>query len=252
MTTQMPGAASHLRDADFMRLLDGEETPLERSRNAAHLAACGRCAAEVQRLRGDADTVRGWLARAEFEATLPPTFPGEADAGVNEHASSRAARRYTPAAARWLRAAAVLLVLAAPVAAFPALREALAGAFGGDRDAIVPASADAVMHTAAPATIRFEPAGGTFSVRIDAAQATGTLRLRTATAEHAVLHIDGTTEGGPVVSASSLHIRNGAGDVADYTLEVPAHVAGVVVRIGERSVVFDASALRSGIEVPVR
>jgi anti-sigma factor RsiW len=255
MTMPQADANRHLRDADLMRLLDGEESPLERTRNAAHLAACARCAAEAQRLGADAATVRGWLDRAEFESLLPATAAAAADhsAGSDARRSPRPPVSVGPA---WLKAAAVLLFIAAPVAAIPALRERIVAAFADPTPAAAPATptgAEAAALASTAATIRFEPAPGVFSVSIDAAQADGTLRVQRSAGEHAVLTTDGAVGAGPVVSATALHIRNDPASSATYSLHVPAGVNVLVVHIGGRlAASLDATALSAGVELPVR
>jgi anti-sigma factor RsiW len=264
--TMHTDSAAHLRDAELMRLLDGEETATERARSASHVAMCPRCARAAERLRADAATVRGWLDRAGFEDALPHVTGVGADAAPilvpGVHRSDVVAVRVAPArasaaargwrnAAPWLRAAAVIALLATPVAAVPSVRERIVDAIGelrGSRPAAVPATREA-----AAATVWFEPAAGAFTVLIDAPQATGTLRVGEASGEEAVLQIGGDAGAGPVVSASTLHIRNLPGTRASYVLRVPSGVTSVTIRIGDRiAAVLDESAVRSGAELQVR
>jgi hypothetical protein len=295
MTTSQHAGQAHLDDADIVRLLDGEPSPGERSRMDAHIATCDQCAAAIASLLVDAATVRGWLQRAAFEEALPDAGPpGYADAGavadvdvdvdanaaVGAHAAvprqppappgpvapgappRRTARppRRTAVPAWLLRAAAIIVVVAAPVAAIPTLRDAVIAAIpgtGGDAPAGSAAFRAAPAAPAAPAAahagvIRFEPAAGEFVVRIEAAQAVGTLRIVRADGPEAVLRLsDGSV--GAVVAAAAVHIHNTPGDVGGYTLDVPATVTRVLVFVaGTRTAVVTGGDLAAGRELPVR
>lgn len=237
---------AHLGDAEIMRLLDGDD-PAEAARSELHVLSCVRCADQVAALRKDAATVRAWLDRAAFEDEVRrgPLMP----APVQPAGRTRRAH----AAAPWLRAAAVLLLLAAPVAAVPALRQLLVDTIadlrGGDR-----ADVEAVTATAAEGTtVRFVPDGGDFVVRFDEPQPAGTLRLGYSASEEAVLRVSGDAGEGPVVSAQSVHVRNATGSAASYLLEVPAAITRLRIQVaGRMTAVLEAAELRAGVELPVR
>jgi hypothetical protein len=237
---------AHLGDAEIMRLLDGDD-PDEAARSELHALSCGHCADQVAALRKDAATVRAWLDRAAFEEEVlrGPHLPAPAQTPSR----GRRAR----AAAPWLRAAAVLLLLAAPVAAVPALRQLLADTIadlrGGDR-----AGVEAVTATAGNGTtVRFVPDGGDFVVRFDEPQSAGSLRLGYSASDEAVLRVLGDAGEGPVVSAQSVHVRNTTGSAASYLLEVPPAITRLRIQIaGRMTVVLDAAELRAGVELPVR
>jgi hypothetical protein len=274
MNGSSAGAAAHLDDGVLVQLLDGEQCAGEQKRWSAHVAECARCAAALAQLRDDAATVRGWLDRAAFEDALPPaavTVHGaavvpahaglQADCAVPDRTGSwgsvdrtmpRAPRRWQDTAP-WLRAAAILLLIAAPVAAIPAVREYVTGAIAELRGVphhTIPASQPV---RSAPSTIRFQPAGGEFLVRVDAAQATGTLRILPAAGREAVLVIDDGGVAGPVIAADAVHLRNAAAATGSYVLYLPPTVTRVTVLIGGRTAaVLPASSLTAVVELPLR
>jgi anti-sigma factor RsiW len=282
MSTSARRETPHLRDSDLVRLIDGEPAPAERPRWDSHLASCARCRGQVERLRSDAEVVRAWIGRAAFEAALPqraflPPDPALAANAAGTPAATPAAPRPVPpraaAAERtldgharrrarsawqvappWLRAAAVLVLVAAPVAAIPGLRGWVTDTIAELRpDVALERAAEPAAAGAYDAAIRFAPARGSFSVQFDAAQHGGTLRVGRTDGAEAVLEIHGPAGDVPVVSAAALRISNTPQSSASYVLQVPAAVTSVTVRVGTRTVaVFDAAALRAGVELPVK
>jgi hypothetical protein len=280
MIPHMAGPDAHLADDELLRFIDGEDDPLQPGW-AEHVSSCARCSREVQLLRGSAGVVREWLDRAAFEDSLPPrSHVGAADSarrdgtaarrdGTAARRDSTAARRDSTAAPRrdstaaprragqsvapWLRAAAVLVLLASPVAAIPALRQWLVGTVTELRD--TPDMLPAAMpqeRSAAPgaSAIRFVPVAGTFAVDLDAAQATGVLVIRHGTGNEAVLQQTGTGEVEPVISATSLRVRNESGSTASFQLQLPVTVNRVVVRVaGAHLRTVDAAALAAGVSI---
>lgn len=242
------GSPAHLDDAEIIRLLDGDD-PTGSARSASHVRSCSHCADQLAALRADAATVRAWLDRAAFEEAVL-----HAPRVVSEPRAPRPLRpRRTGAASPWLRAAAVLLLLAAPVAAVPALRQLLVDAVadlrGNDRSVSEPVTAT----TAAGTTVRFVPDVSRFELRFDEPQPTGTLRVRYGTTDEAVLRIVGDVGEGPVVSAQAVQVRNSPGSAGSYVLEVPHAVTSLRIQIGDRApYVVDAAELRTGVELPVR
>lgn len=240
MTTSM-NSTPHLDDAELVRLLDREHSPDEQARWGAHVAACAHCAAGIDLLRADADVVRVWLERAAFETALPPH--------ATRHDRSRA--HATP----WLRAAAVIALVALPVttiAAIPTLRAWVVATIAELRgsDDVATTAQSAAEPVADVDRIRFVPATGNFTVQFDAAQAAGTLRIVYSVDASAELDRDGTEA---IVSESMLRLRNTAASARSYVLQVPHAVTSVTVRIGSRTIaVLEADALRTGTELPVR
>jgi hypothetical protein len=242
----------HLGDDELLRLIDDDGDAAWRAPRDQHLAGCPTCAHEIELLAGDAATVRSWLDRAAFEdapvrgaATGPAAQPAPARQRMPDPRSNPW-RSGSP----WLRAAAVILLIAAPVAALPGLR-------GWITDIVTGEAGDATVRTmSAPATaehtavIRFVPDVATFAVDIDVRQADGVLTIRGGAGSEAVL--TGVDDALPVVSAAALRIHNDAGSQASYALELPATVSRVVVRIDGRVVAdLDAQALSTGVDVPL-
>ncbi|HSJ06073.1 MAG TPA: hypothetical protein VK936_05180 [Longimicrobiales bacterium] len=252
----------HLADAEIMQLVDGEGSPAERTRWSAHAGHCRLCAGQAEALRGDGAVVREWLERAAFEEDVEVADAHAAAAGrpaagdTSRRRSADTAGRSRPSAgqglAPWMRAAAVVLLVAAPVAAIPSLRDFVVhtlGDRGVDRPAM-DAAAPAAAHAAT--TVRFVPDAGAFTVRVDAVQQGGTLSVRYGRSGDAVLHTPGDPGAGPVVSARALRLRNDATAHGSYVLELPATITRVNVQVGAgtpRS--LDAAMLQTGTEVPL-
>jgi hypothetical protein len=242
---------AHLADDELLRFIDGEADPQQQGW-AEHVGSCVRCAQEVELLRGSAGVVREWLDRAAFEDSLPPRqHPGAAGSTPRRHAP--APRRTGQGIAPWLRAAAVLALLAAPVAAVPALRQWLVATvieLRGAADTTPTALPQQDPAVPGSSAIRFVPVTGTFAVELDAAQATGVLVIRHGAGNEAVLQQTGTGKVEPVISATSLRVRNGSGSTASYHLQLPVTVDRVVIRVAAgRTVTLDAAALAAGITV---
>jgi hypothetical protein len=251
----------HLADAELMQLVDGEGSSDERTRWSAHTEHCPLCAGQAEALRGDGAIVRAWLERAAFEDdveasdTLHAATVHPAGDDISRRRSAHADGRRRDAAGRWpapwLRAAAVVLLVAGPVAAIPPLRDFVLQTIfdrGDDRPA---------MEAAAPAahaatTIRFVPDAGAFDVRVDAVQQAGTLTVRYGHTGDAILHTPGDPGAGPVVSARALRLRNDAPARGSYVLELPATITRVTVQVGAGSPrTLDAASLRAGTAVPL-
>jgi hypothetical protein len=279
MSPHMAGPDAHLADDELLRFIDGEDDPLQPDW-AGHVSSCARCSEEVQLLRGHAGVVREWLDRAAFEDALPPrlhvlaadsarpdstaarrastaprrdsTAPRR-DSTAPLRDSTAAPRRARQSVAPWLRAAAVLVLLASPVAAIPALRQWLVGTVTELRDTpdMLPAAMPQERSAAQGASaIRFVPVAGTFAVDLDAVQAAGVLVIRHGTGNEAVLQQTGSGEVEPVISATSLRVRNESGSTASFHLQLPVTVNRVVVRVAGAHVrTVDAAALAAGVSI---
>lgn len=248
----------HLTDAELMRILD-DEAPPDTGDRSGHLQACDRCADALEQLRSESRLITLWLERAAFEeAPAGGAGAGAADRGVAAgvdratspaEAGADSAARGRPAGpagrtpsrrvgarssswlrSPWLKAAAVLVLVAGPLAAFPGVRAWVVEQVSGPGD---PGTAvTAPEATDPPMVLRFTPDPGAFTVRFPLG-ATGSIIVERSTDARAELEARG---GDPeaVVAASSLEIRNeGEGR---YRLRLPAAVTGVWVRVGERAV----------------
>jgi hypothetical protein len=251
MMTHTPSSTPHLADDEILRYIDAEGSETERQRWEAHLDACLRCQHETDTLRNESRDVSRWLAVAAFEAPGPAeeAAPRSAPEPARQPAPERWRVPRRPAAWRttaapWLKAAAILLLLAAPVTAIAPLR-----GWVGDRIAALvsrpapPAAAPAAAPVTTAAAVRFMPAPGTLAVVFDARQASGDLVVgRTAGAE-AVLEVQGDPAPEPVVSARMLRIANTSGTTASYRLLLPPAVERVELAIGDRRVTLEAADL---------
>lgn len=225
-------AAAHLSDADLVRHLDLEGDADELDRRETHLRACEDCAGRVRRMGVQSDVVRSWLGRADHE----------------HRPASRPAPRRRSGAGPWLRAAVIVLLVAAPLAAVPPVRDWVAERVGlGGTQEAAPAAATAA-ETTAGAAIRFTPAPGTFTVRLDGPVPGTTLALGRAPGLEAVL--DGAPaprsegEDAPVVSEDVLRLPATPG--RRWELRVPAAVDAVHVITGDGAVRVPAAALDAG------
>jgi hypothetical protein len=260
MNMHTTGPAAHLGDDELLRLMDRDGDAGWLSAMHGHVQRCDRCARELDALSGDALFVRGWLEAAAFEADLPPAglhAAARRDTGRGSHSPARTVSFWPESA--WLRAAAVLLVMAAPVAALPELREWIATAVTGSAEPAAEGfrtmDAPAAAHEAP--VIRFAPVGAAFSVAVDVPQAAGVLHVRqVAEGDEAVFEAipaAGSPLPVPVVAESSLRLRNSAGTSASYSLLVPAGISRVDVSVGGVTVAsISGAALRDGVEVPLR
>ncbi|HSJ23966.1 MAG TPA: hypothetical protein VK929_04760 [Longimicrobiales bacterium] len=252
MNTQTTGPLPHLGEDELLRFIDNEGDDAWRAGRQRHLAACQACTRELDLLAADADLVRTWVDAAAFEADLPPAAAG----GRVPHRTGNERRRHVMASP-WLRAAAVLLLMAAPVVAVPALREWVVDSIIGD-GATPGAATLAVPESAGEAAIiRFVPAAGPFIVSVDAAQEDGTLTLRVdADAGQAALETlpyPGGASVEPVISEGSLRLRNSPAAAASYTLTLPASVTRVVVTVDGVPVAdLDTTALAGGVTLPLQ
>jgi hypothetical protein len=225
-------AAAHLSEADLVRHLDREGDAAEQDRRETHLRACDACAGRARQLGGQSDLVRAWLYRADHDHS-PASLP--------------TARRRA-AAGPWLKAAIIVLLLAAPLAAVPPVRDWVAERIGlaGVRD---PApSALATAETPGRAAIRFTPQPGTFTVRLDAPVPGATLALGRADGTEAVLDVAPAEESevgdAPVVSEDA--VRLPATPDRRWELRVPASVDAVRVIAGGGALHVTAAALDAG------
>lgn len=218
------GIERHLSDGDLLRYIDGDASGDDRERWHGHVEGCPRCAGAVRALERDSRLLSEWLDRASFEA------------------GSR--RRRSMLLGTWARAAAILVLMAAPVAAFPAVRSWVVERVVGGEEAAV---ADFAPAAAADESTRlqFVPAAGELVVRFDP-EVQGSISIHRSTGAEAML----TSSGGDpetVVSPSRLQIRNP--QPGRYQLRVPDGTSGVRIRIGDRTMTVSGSRIDRGTTV---
>ena len=236
----------HLTDAELVRLMDDRATPRAWQR---HVTSCTTCAEELAALRTDQQLVRRYLEAADFEerdrpvAVDPAAWGGPADeaddgptygdgggrrAGVAGPALTRASARWSPGS-QWLKAAAILVLVAAPLAAFPGVRSWVVEQVTGSGPA---EGAPPTATAEEPTVLRFTPDPGDFVVRFPAGAAGAIILERSPDAEAELRIADGDPE--TVVSASSLEIHGDAD--GRYRLRLPAPVTAAWVVVGDRAV----------------
>jgi hypothetical protein len=236
---RMNWSGGHPGDDDLLRLLDGEGSDAQRRSWQDHVDRCSACGRREARIRDDGQLIRRWLALAAFEDELAPAPAGEeagAAPGPARDSFQSRPRSVTRPSVRWARAAVILLLLSAPLAAVEPVREWVLDRVVELRNRAAPADepATGLASTATPAVVRFTPAPGTFVVVLDAVQARGMLRLeRVPAGQDAVLEVNSEAEAREaVVSRQQLRIVNSPASTASYTLRLPPGVTGVSLIVG--------------------
>lgn len=242
-----PVTNGHIEDHQIVRLLDREASPRERQVWEDHLTGCEPCRTEVETLRSQSAAVTHWLARADFERSAGdrPLPPARSEAPDQRPAGWRRVRPTRDAAA-WLKAAAIVLLVAAPLVAIPGAREWIVDQLAGDPGS-PPTTLEAGEEWDATATVvRFTPAPGTFTVAVAAGQEVGALTVaRSGPGQEAILQVsDRSPAPGPArpetaVSARDVRIENDPSATASYTLLVPPEITAVIVVVGDRRTMVD-------------
>lgn len=264
----------HMDNGELIRYVDGELAPAETRRWEAHVASCPRCSQEIDTVQSESGRLSDWLSLADFEADLGPAAPPDTDpvltlvdagtptATAGPATAARPAASTTPSVRRtgqmadgssavrtaWLKAAVIVLLVAAPLAAFPGVRGWVVERMSRDGGAVSEAT-----PAAAPASpvIRFEPAAGSFTVRLPAATEGGILtleRTESDTGAEAVLRIDGAAE--PVVAERVLRILD-AEPGTRLSLALPPAVTDVRVLLVDREILVGGDEIDAGRTVPL-
>lgn len=223
-----------------------------------HVARCGTCAARRRALVERSEAVRSALA--EWSPTV--SFVGAQNAAPL-HAPSRRAGLVRLWRAPALRAAAVLLALAAVAATAQPVRKWVAARWEQLRTIVAPPSAPAPPEVRAPGAseVRFTPSGPVFTIEVAARQAAGRLTIDVAgdsIASALVSGGDGSEE--LVVLPERLRVVNPPTTIASYHVRLPRGVDEVQVQIGTgplRRLVTTTGPywvfeMVSGTEVPAR
>lgn len=275
MNTRRP----HLTDAELLQALDDTGSdPDPRVRD--HLDGCDRCARALDTLRDESRLIHDWLHTADFEErdrplgvprgltstrgapsaalAMPPdhtrvALPTSGPLRTPPHRSDRsrtgrsaASPRSAPAPLRttppWLKAAAILVLLAAPLAAIPAVRAWVSGQLAAPQNE----AAEAAPALDAPTIVRFAPDAGLFTVRF-AAGATGSLTVDPLEGDDAIFRAPAGADA--VVAPSSLDVRTGAD--APLALGLPAGVESVRVRVGAGERMVTRTEIEAGVTIPL-
>lgn len=266
----------HLSDEDLIRHLDDEDDQDERAGWSRHMEACDDCARRFVALEDDSRTVTRWLERAAFEVphgtvseavdrAAVTDAPGAAPDRVRDPgrpaAPGRSAWRRTPASP-WLRAAVIVLLMAAPAVAIPSVREWVVARVALLGPATPPAPAAAPAATGA-AVIRFAAAPGEFVVRVEPQAAGSSLALARVAGEEAVLasrRAEGAdpsmspaappedVSAAPVVSAELLRLRSASAPMR-YRLGLPASTTDVIVHVDGKTIHVTGAQLSQGVSL---
>jgi hypothetical protein len=207
---------THVSDGDLVRLLDRELDVAEQMELEGHVDSCEDCAGRYLELRRKIATVGAAIRRGDF------TFS-------------------TPNLRTWgLRAAAVLVVLTAmgvtvrPVRAWivEQTRALWVVVVGEQEEAAT--SGDAIDESGDPtAAVSFVPAGDVFVLELSTRQVSGRLIVETVVGGTASATVFGGSEDERlIVLPTGLRIVNASTAEADYTVELPASLARLLVVIG--------------------
>lgn len=246
----------HLDDAELLRYLDEGLAADEAPRWQRHIERCGPCGKAVRSLGDDSRIVTEWLDRAAFEVDEPTDRPAtdtaddtadRARTGTAGPLGLRRRPQFTP----WLRAAAILVLLAAPLAAFPGVRTWVAERVTGpavESDATGTPGMAPGMAPDESTVVRFVPSPGEFVVRFEAGTP-GTITIARSGDATAALQ---STGGEPdvTISPTGLRIRNA--DPGRYTLRLPRTTTGAWVMVGERAVAVSDSQIDRRTVVELR
>lgn len=234
MTMELLSNEAHVADGDILRFHDGECNAQERTRIAAHVAGCERCA----------EASRFFTSMTEQLSTSLDDMVVEPPAGAKQRVLA-AAREVQPIPQRppiyrrqaFLRAAVVVFALVAAGLWAPPVRAWFAEWLAVDRPE--PVEAPAVVEPAAPpqaslsSTVSFVPTAATFVIDVSTNQESGTLTIAVHDGTQASARITG---GGPsealFVTGDGIRIRNTATSSATYTVTVPPDVQAVRVLVG--------------------
>lgn len=228
----------HLTDAELVGILDGGDDAPTTGR-VAHLETCNRCSEALDRITADNRLVRHFLQVADFEEGGQPHPDDEAVRAATAVVVERGGHsRLRAALSPGWKAAAILVLVAGPLAAFPGVRTWVVERVSGPaEEAVVDPSPGPLDESAT--IIRFTPDPGDFVVEFAPGTAGSIAIIRGNGTEAELRASAGTPE--TIVSASSLEIDNA--DVARYELRLPAGVTGVWVRRGERAVALSESQI---------
>lgn len=237
---------THLSEPDLLRHIDREGDQAEQTRRDTHLRGCPACAERLVAIRRQSGAVSAWLARTDPADTRPDAVAPVRTELPRPRRALAAGSRATTAATPWLRAAAIILLLAAPLAALPPVRQWITERVRATGVESAPATVAGELETADPPVIRFSPAPGTFTIRVEGAAAAGTLALARSEGPDAVLRSAGAAA--PPVVADDVLRLTAAPPPADprYELRVPPSVEAVRLVLERGTVLVPAAALDAG------
>jgi hypothetical protein len=219
----------HLDDAERVQYIDQEGSPPQRLRWEDHIRSCPLCRTEVADLRDRSKAVTAWLRLADVQQPIArPT-------AARPHASAGRAQ-IAGGVGTWLKAAVIVLLVAAPVLAITPAGDWLADRLGlVDLESVATLNSAPQGETGLTGTlVRFGPTPGPFSVELQAGQARGAMTLgRVPAGAEAVFEV---TSGAPapdaMVAAGGIRIENQAASNTSYRLLLPPEVTAVRLSVG--------------------
>jgi len=231
----------HAGDGELLALYD-RQVGRELDGWRQHVMRCAECQRRLAVIADNAQRVRESLS-----AIYVPRFDADA---LRVRMAAGGTRRATP---WWQRpaaqAAAALIIVTALAAASPA-RHWLRERFGRATPPVAPQRPPVEQASAPPelsgATVSFPASGPTFTLRLDATPAAGSLVVDRTTADKISVQVtSGAGTGGDamVVLPSELRVRNTTSSRASYRISVPSGVTRVVVIVADRTV-FDGAPPR--------
>lgn len=224
----------HASEAELVRLLDDEESDLERRRLTAHLHGCAACSGRLNTLAAHDRAATEYLERLEVQPADELTRARALAAARSAHA-----RPVARAAAPWLRAAAAAGVVIVAGATVSPVRAWVAERWSdllGDQ-ALVPAetaTSTAVLDRGS--TVSFVPAGTLFVLEVAHAQEIGEVQLEIRDVRMASARVEQGREETILVLPSGVKIENSEGSTASYSVTLPAGIERVQVFSGGRPV----------------
>jgi hypothetical protein len=231
MTTQSNDL--HVADDVLVRMVDDETFAHELTYAHSHLVTCSVCTARLSTVERRTNSLRALLQGAD--PGMPAMRPPSPASVQLPHTPPSSRRRY--AAPAWLKAAAVVLVIAGAAVMASPLRARVLGwisdAFGPPTPA--PTVVPGEPASAGRASVEFVPVGHELTMEIVDAEAGGELRIGVNEGRAVVARaLNATSAVELLVLPAGLRIVNTAGR-ATYDVSVPAQITRIRVQIGQEA-----------------
>lgn len=221
--------ATHPTDRDLVRYLDDEATATERERARDHLRECSTCHRRFEILSGRSAALSAMIQDMEVpEREIPP--PRDLTRGRSVSRRTRSSARTSP----WvLRAAAIVLLVAAPAMAMvQPVRDWISTQWSELVAERNPTDDAAPNGTSPHGTVSFVPAGSTLALWLEREPGPGTLRIVTRETNRVTVETVGDPAGSRlVVLPDGVRIEGGSEPGARYVITVPHTLERVVVYV---------------------
>ncbi|CAN5784454.1 hypothetical protein BH23GEM8_BH23GEM8_10130 [soil metagenome] len=226
----------HLADSDLLRLIDVRATANDIVRLRSHLHRCSRCTARFTSLRERTSHLSALIAQIEVPDGFPyPSMPETAAADRENRDAGNGWILVT----RWIRAAAVFVLLLAPLLIIQPLRATVASWIGVRWTELATIFESPPSRVTTPAesndagsTIWFT-VGEELLVTIDSPQSNGGLLLQPVRGSAGSVSVLGGS-GDEIlhVTEFSLRIQNSRESVGTYEIGLPSSVSRLQLRVG--------------------